>query len=688
MAKYTLTKSYGKWSDGYYRDSVANTKYGNSSFWMDDDIISTFEQGSGVDHIKMASYLRAISNFVRILTNNDKLKVQFSTKHRSYTDGSTVTISSKIDTGDFDTTVGLALHEASHCILTDFNAVPRYMMVPDTGARKAKFDDFEDAKLFKDLVNIIEDRRIDYYVMTNAPGYYGYYKALYDTYFNAKEIDLALETNQWCQETVEHYVNHICNFSNPKRSLDSLKNLRAIWKVVDLGNIGRLQTTQEVCIVAEQVFDMIKDAVAEAKADKEDENGNGNDQSDVNEDQEQEQEKESNPTNGSNDDMGGMDAEVNAEGEDGEEDDASTPSGPTRELTERQKERLRKAIDKQRDFTEGKVKKKDMKSADAEKIESVAESNTSMVEVNHGNGKCEVVVIHGMADKILENRDLISAQYSDWNTSWRSERNAKAIEAGWQLGTLLGRKLKTRDEERTLKTTRLDAGRIDKRLIAELGFGNDKIFSQSFTKTAKSSTIHISLDASGSMSGDKWANAIKTAVAIARAASMTSNIRVVIDVRGQTHGHSRNVRSRALVWVVYDSKKDNTTVLRTKFKGLEPGGATPEGLCFEAISKEIISAARGTDTYFINVSDGEPTWDSYYGSYAEAHTKMQVDRMRNEGIKVLAYFATDRDKDRAIHGSSYQAFKRMYGKDSVCIDTNDFNQLSKSINGMFVRSID
>ena len=684
MAKYTLTKSYGKWSDGYSKGSVSNTRYGNSSFWMDDDIMSSFESKAdgGIDSIKLASYLRAIANFVRILTKDDKVKVKFSTKGNSYTDGKTVTITSKIDTGDFDTTVGLALHEAAHCVLTDFNAVSRHMEDP-TGksmtGRATKFEAYADAKMFKDLCNIIEDRRIDYYVMTQAPGYYGYYKALYDTYFNAKVIDQALETNQWCTETEENYINHICNFTNPNRQLDSLKALRKIWAVVNIGSINRLKTTADVCQVAEQVFDLIKAATAKPEKKKDEEEGDGKVDPNA--------EREGNPGAGSSgekeENESGNGIQMEGEGDDSDEGDAPINT-PTKELSEGQKSRLKKAIEHQRDFTNGKVKKKSMKDKDAERVEQVAESSTSLVEVNTGMTKAEVVVIKGMDDKILNNHDLVGSQYRDWNHSWNND-NDRAIEQGWQLGTMLGRKLKTRDEDRVLKTTRLDAGAIDKRLIAELGFGNDKIFTQTIVKTTRNSTVHISLDASGSMHGSKWEKALKTAVAIARACSMVSSIRCVIDVRGQTNGYRD---SRPLVWVVYDSKKDSTSILRTKFKGLHPGGSTPEGLCFDALMKEIIGESKGTDAFFINVSDGEPCWTNYSGQHAEQHTKRLMDKMRGNKINVLSYFATTYSKERMMNSHSFISFKNMYGKDAQCIDVEDFNQLSKSINQLFVRSID
>ena len=101
-----------------------------SSFWADNDwdnrrtdILDDVEvpKKKGVDHIKLASYRRAISNFVTIVTNQSDIPVRFQSNDNSYTDGKVVTIGSKIDEKNFDPVVGLALHEGSHIKLSDFD---------------------------------------------------------------------------------------------------------------------------------------------------------------------------------------------------------------------------------------------------------------------------------------------------------------------------------------------------------------------------------------------------------------------------------------------------------------------------------------------------------------------------------------------------------------------------------------
>jgi hypothetical protein len=110
-------------------------------------------------------------------------------------------------------------------------------------------------------------------------------------------------------------------------------------------------------------------------------------------------------------------------------------------------------------------------------------------------------------------------------------------------------------------------------------------------------------------------------------------------------------------------------------------GVTPEGLCFEAIMKEIVSSSKGKDAYFVNMSDGMPYYGSYSGQGAWNHTRAQVKNMTKEGIKVISYFITG---SHGIHDSERQAFNAMYGKEAQYIDTKKINEVAKSMNSKFL----
>ena len=102
---------------------VKNNTY--SSFWDNNDSSSVdellgleTEQKKGKDPVQLAAHKRAISNFCNILTGQN-IPVKFQGSD-SYTDGKSITISSNINEKNFDPTVGLALHEASHILKSDF----------------------------------------------------------------------------------------------------------------------------------------------------------------------------------------------------------------------------------------------------------------------------------------------------------------------------------------------------------------------------------------------------------------------------------------------------------------------------------------------------------------------------------------------------------------------------------------
>jgi len=96
MKKYKKAKSY--YSD-YWLDKSLFTPTTYRGTYRTDGSGDAYQVKTN-DLIKLASYKRAISNFVRIVTNK-QIPVKFSTGNDSYTDGSTVVISSKLDDAEF-----------------------------------------------------------------------------------------------------------------------------------------------------------------------------------------------------------------------------------------------------------------------------------------------------------------------------------------------------------------------------------------------------------------------------------------------------------------------------------------------------------------------------------------------------------------------------------------------------------
>ena len=108
----------------------------------------------------------------------------------------------------------------------------------------------------KDLLNYVEDRRIDYFVFTNSPGYKGYYHSLYDKYFHAKVIDKALTSDEYTSLDYDSYIFRIINLTNKNSDLSALPGLVDIRKVI-FSNVKNLQSTEEAFSIALKVFDII-----------------------------------------------------------------------------------------------------------------------------------------------------------------------------------------------------------------------------------------------------------------------------------------------------------------------------------------------------------------------------------------------------------------------------------------------
>jgi len=194
----------------------------------------------------------------------------------------------------------------------------------------------------------------------------------------------------------------------------------------------------------------------------------------------------------------------------------------------------------------------------------------------------------------------------------------------------------------------------------------------------------LSVDASGSMGGKKWNKAMTSAVAMIKACDMAGNIDVVLSIRA-THGRGNN-QGVPMIMVCYDSRTDKLQKVKSLFSALDVSGTTPEGLCFEAIERDLIPGNSNQDSYFINFSDGQPYFDNseiyYSGERAQRHTKKMCDGMRAKGISVLSYFISDYEMSDDSYDA--KAFKSMYGKDAEFITPTNMMAVAKTMNKKFL----
>jgi len=722
-----------KLREKYSAKNFSNNRGNNySSFWLDNDWdrSSSFfddeeEKPKGPDLIALASYRRAIANFVNIVTSKN-IPVTFNSSGDSYTDGKKVVISSKLDDKLFDSTVGLALHEGSHILLSDFDFLKQLEVnIPkeyyDRGFVKG-YNQHEVKVHIKNLLNFVEDRRIDYHIFKNSPGYKGYYHSMYDKYFRAKVVDKALKSDEYTDENWDSYIFRIINLTNTNTNLKAVKGLKSIWKVVDLKNINRLKNTEDAFNVALEVYSVILDNVPDGneKTNKdtgevsyERADGSGSTEgknSDSSENAPESKEmsdkefkdfleaveegntdfNESSMSGGSGSDEG----KESGKKVGGSKVSNSSKSSDERTLSDSQKKQLEKAITKQKKFMEGEITKKKVSKKDKAAIDAIESAGMSYKEVgkdykensySEGVSKTKCIVVKNLTKELVDSStiDMLRKYY------YREEEQDENISEGLRLGTILGRKLSVRTESRDTKYTRKNTGRIDKRLIAELGFGSDNVFSQTFVDSYPDAFLHISVDASGSMGGDKWNKTIKSVVAMVKAIDMIEGVDVVVSFRSTQRNSSNRRRSSSsgdypIMLIAYDSRKDSLVKVKTLWKYISICGTTPEGLCFEAVMDEMVEGMNDRESYFLNFSDGMPMFSndevSYYYDSALNHTKSMVKKIKERGVQVLSYYIGD-SYDRR---DNMKDFKTMYGKDSQFVDVTSVTAVARTMNKKFL----
>ena len=662
-----------------------------------------------VDHVALAGYRRAIANFVNIVTNRSDIKVRYQKNGDSYTDGKVVTIGSKIDEKNFDHVVGLALHEGSHILLSDFNFLRQLrhntpaqlvMVGEDLG-----FSEGQIVGHLKNMLNYVEDRRIDYYVFTTSPGYKGYYHSMYDKYFHSNAITKALKNNTFGNEpTLENYMNRIINFTNKESDLDALPELRKIYKRI-FSSVKHLDDMNGAFNVACDCLSMVYNNITPmTEVDGEQVGqggqggqgqGSGQSKSDMlNEAADKLKNGDYNGYQEIMDEIGNTDWSEVKQSLDTSEVVEMENQYP--DLTPNQAKTLTNALNRQKDFMNGEQKKVGrLTKKDASIVNAMEESGVEQKSVGSDvqqseyrssnknyTGQTQVLFVKKITQQMVDDNVFPSLLQGG---GYYGGRTSDSVTLGKKLGTQLGRKLQVRSESRTLKNTRLDSGRIDKRLIAELGFGNDKVFSTTFVDNYNDAILHISVDASGSMGGDKWKNTMTAVVAICKAASMISGLDVVVSFRTTYHGAGgRSYNGQPLVAIGYDSRVDKFRKIETLWPNLYAGGTTPEGLCFEAIMKDFVPSTSNRDSYFLNFSDGMPMFGGdgfdYYGEEALQHTKRQVKEILKKGIKVMSYFiGGEYESDRNSND-----FKTMYGNDAEFVDVTKVSSLAKTMNDLFL----
>ncbi|MFN9982252.1 MAG: hypothetical protein ACK53Y_20160, partial [bacterium] len=135
----------------------------------------------------------------------------------------------------------------------------------------------------------------------------------------------------------------------------------------------------------------------------------------------------------------------------------------------------------------------------------IDQSGTELKTVGEelANGKVvtkgiDCIVVKKMTQSLLESPDfpLASLRYNAKEGEHKNQiQCASEVMEGIRIGTILGKKLQVRSESRETIFNRQLVGRMDKRMISSLGFGNEHVFYTKEIDAYKKANLHISVDA-------------------------------------------------------------------------------------------------------------------------------------------------------------------------------------------------
>jgi hypothetical protein len=739
-------------------------------FWLDTDRYSNFIQEGldpsnktlvfSIDMVRLSSIRSAISNFVRILTRKS-IPVYFNDADANVNfGGKVIYISAKITSKqDFDVAVGQALHEGAHTLKTDFDMVKNawanipHHLLKMSDAKNISRLSFE--KFLHTIWNVIEDRYIDDYVFNGAPGYRGYYVALYDRFWNCPEVDEYLISDDFRYPSLKSYSFRITNFTNENTDLLALPRLDDIAQEIDITNISRLDTTMDRVKVAFRVMEIVLDCIDKQEKLKESGQGGGKQRSkrkglaDPNDyfdfgDSDEPEEKGEELTEDNDDQMGEGEPDVGKKmikeisdvmsGKDPEPEKLKENEDAANKISDEPKEKevareIEKLIQSQQKFLAGELPKEQVTSSQKELLDLIEKHGITLVRVvlptlesgNDSSLKVDCIVVHKMTrELVLSGQDIFplsGAMQMDKETPEPPEDVANAVKKGILLGTKLGRKLQIRAEIHPVKIIRKKSGKTNRRQLHEAAFDAEDLFQKIKIENRPDANIHITVDASSSMAGNKWNKTMTAVVAICKAASMVHNIHTTVSFRTtQVSGTTQ----LPYIVLAYDSKVDKFSKIKALFPYLVPNGCTPEGLAFSAIMGLFEGITPDEeDRYFLNLSDGEPFFIliapetglavEYRDDTGVVHTKSQVDKIRRHGVQILSYFIeedyvgfginpkkrdemtkeeleeeAEREKEKDA-SPLRKNFRKMYGKNSKFIDVNSVVELAKTINGLFLK---
>ena len=524
-------------SDWFGRNSDFTRQGQDRLFWeSDNEAYSSFLYPGTQEQIEqMVSDDAKMTSELQKLVKRFALPASIKSSHKSsgsYTNGKQIVISSNIEDitpkKKLDVMIGLALHEISHCLYTEFSAL------------KNKND------IQKALINIIEDELIETQLGMTYPGYANFFKAVkYHMFDKLGHENLLKKANSELEQImtlflyIVRYPKYVCEVDKKimktyEELFTKIKNILDSHGCLSENIVGKV--TGNSVGAAYDIYELLKEYIDENQENNSGENGEGGESS----------EGESSEGEGSEGEGSG--------GGESSEDESSEKSSKSKSFA-----------DQEREFSDSEINEA------IKKIQESCDAGTNPPTDN--NIRTEV-------EAMLRTEQSTKKSARLWRNNGRASRlNKKQIESDASKFSKIIRNISVNNvatKAVSVVNRFLRNGNLDSRLLASAIQGVPTVYQQRICKNVKKNepkfAIVLTLDESGSINELQRRTFVTYCTAFMKAFEKDANIEVYV------YGHADYLRC------YYSKKKKDLDLLYSNYSEC--------GQCESVSYREIINDVK------------------------------------------------------------------------------------------------
>lgn len=501
-------------SDWFGRNSDFTRQGQDRLFWeSDNEAYSSFLYPGTQEQIKlMVSDDAKMTSELQKLVKRFALAASIKSSYKSsgsYTNGKQIVISSNIEDitpkKKLDVMIGLALHEISHCLYTEFTAL------------KNKND------IQKALINIIEDELIETQLGMTYPGYANFFKTVkYHMFDKLGHENLLKKANSELEQImtlflyIVRYPKYVCEVDKKimntyEELFTKIKNILDSHGCLSENIVGKV--TGNSVGAATDIYELLKEYIDENQESNSGDNENGE---------------------GDESSEGGENEGESSEGKGSEGDESSEKSFKSKSFAEQERE-----------FSDSEINEA------IKKIQESCDASTNPIDNN----------IRTEVEAMLRTEQSTQKSARLWRTNGRaSSLNKKQIESDASKFSKIIRNISVNNvatKAVTVVNRFLRNGNLDSRLLASAIQGVPTVYQQRICKNVKKNepkfAIVLTLDESGSINELQRRIFVTYCTAFMKAFEKDTNIEVYV------YGHADYLRC------YYSKKKKDLDLLYSNY---------------------------------------------------------------------------------------------------------------------------